>query len=473
MNACPMTTRAAPAVMLGVALLLTAPASAAELAGSEWRPIRIGAAPWPDDSAALVRFQSAGRLAGHSGCNRFMGSYVLVGETIEIVPLAATRMICPGPVMEHERLFFDVLESARTFSRNRTELTLADPEGNVTASFAMAAVAADQHANWTIEDVHARFAFGLRCAFAHGTVAIRTHLESQPPHRETCWSVFCALQEEWAGRIHLQAVGLIPIEDFLGPSGEAFADHVADHGGVLGAFLYMHPDLDRLLERMLALAAERRLDLDLHVDESGDPGAVALRHLAAAALRHGFAGAILCGHCCSLARQDPAEAGRTLDLVRAAGIGVVGLPMCNLYLQDRVPGRTPRWRGVTLLHEMAALGIPVALASDNCRDPFHAYGDHDMLEVLREAVRIAHLDRPLGAWPQAISRTPAAIMGLPEAGVIRVGAPADLLLFGARSDTELLSRPQADRIVLRAGRQIDTTPPDYRELDEALAGGAG
>ena len=147
--------------------------------------------------------------------------------------------------------------------------------------------------------------------------------------------------------------------------------------------------------------------------------------------------------------------------------------MCNLYLQDRVPGRTPRWRGVTLLHEMAARDIPVALASDNCRDPFHAYGDHDMLEVFREAVRIAHLDRPLGAWPRAVTRTPAALMGLPGAGVIGVGGPADLLLLRARSDTELLSRPQSDRIVLRAGREIDTTPPDYRELDEALAGSAG
>ena len=239
---------------------------------------------------------------------------------------------------------------------------------------------------------------------------------------------------------------------------------------MLGAFLYMRSDLDRLLERMLALAAERGLDLDLHVDESGDPGAVALSHLAVAALRQGFEGRILCGHCCSLATQEPAEAARTLDLVRAAGIAVVSLPMCNLYLQDRVPGRTPRWRGVTLLHEMAARDIPVALASDNCRDPFHAYGDHDMLEVFREAVRIAHLDRPLGAWPRAVTRTPAALMGLPGTGVIGVGGPADLLLLRARSDTELLSRPQSDRIVLRAGREIDTTPPDYRELDEALAG---
>ena len=59
-----------------------------------------------------------------------------------------------------------------------------------------------------------------------------------------------------------------------------------------------------------------------------------------------------------------------------AGISVVSLPMCNLYLQDRrTDGTTPRWRGVTLLHEMKARGIKVAIASDNTRDPFYAYGD--------------------------------------------------------------------------------------------------
>jgi cytosine deaminase len=139
--------------------------------------------------------------------------------------------------------------------------------------------------------------------------------------------------------------------------------------------------------------------------------------------------------------------------------------MCNLYLQDREPGRTPRRRGVTLLHEMAARGIRVALASDNCRDPFYGYGDHDLLEVFREAVRIAHLDRPVGAWPAAVTRVPAGLMGLPDAGLIRVGAAADLVLFRARHYSELLARPQQGRIVLRAGRPIDTALPDYRELD--------
>ena len=31
-----------------------------------------------------------------------------------------------------------------------------------------------------------------------------------------------------------------------------------------------------------------------------------------------------------------------------------------------------------------------------------------------------------------------------------------------------MSRPQTDRIVLRGGEAIDTTLPDYRELDDLM-----
>ena len=60
-------------------------------------------------------------------------------------------------------------------------------------------------------------------------------------------------------------------------------------------------------------------------------------------------------------------------------------------------------------------------------------------------------------------------MGLSGVGRIAVGGNADLVLFNARNYSELLSRPQADRIVLRRGRAIDTTPPGYRELDDLVA----
>jgi cytosine deaminase len=60
-------------------------------------------------------------------------------------------------------------------------------------------------------------------------------------------------------------------------------------------------------------------------------------------------------------------------------------------------------------------------------------------------------------------------MGLEDAGRIAAGATADLVLLRGRNYSEMLSRPQSDRIVLRAGKPIDTTPPDYRELDPLFA----
>ena len=112
--------------------------------------------------------------------------------------------------------------------------------------------------------------------------------------------------------------------------------------------------------------------------------------------------------------------------------------MCNLYLQDRRPGRTPRWRGVAPLHELGAAGVPVMVASDNTRDPFYAYGDLDMLEVYREATRILHFDHDGPDWIRTVSATPADLMGLDRHGRIEAGDAADLVLLRARSLTEWL-----------------------------------
>jgi cytosine deaminase len=37
--------------------------------------------------------------------------------------------------------------------------------------------------------------------------------------------------------------------------------------------------------------------------------------------------------------------------------------------------------------------------------------------------------------------------------------------------SEMLSRSQADRVVLRDGNPIDTSLPDYRELDQLVGSG--
>ena len=359
-------------------------------------------------------------------------------------------MVWPGLVDVHTHL-----DKGHVWPRTQ------NPDG--TFMGALLASAEDRRRYWTAEDVARRMDFSLRCAYAHGTVAIRTHLNSEPPQDAITWPVFCDMRDRWAGKIHLQPVCLIALEKMVEPLATELADLVAQSDGVLGAFTNASPTLDADLERVFRLARERGLDLDFHADESLDPESRSLDRIAELALD--FPGKVHAGHCCSLSVQADEIAAATLQKLQAAGISVSSQPMCNLYLQDRQPQRTPRLRGVTLLHEMRASGIAVALASDNTRDPFYGYGDLDLLETFTHGARIAHLDRPIGDWPAAVARTPAAIMRL-EAGVIRAGAKADLIICEGRTFDEVLSRPQSRRIVLRDGRPIDTTPPNYRELDD-------
>lgn len=348
-----------------------------------------------------------------------------------------------------------------------------DREPNRTGDFegALAAVRADREAHWTAEDVLTRMDFSLRCAYAHGTSVLRTHIDSLAPQHRISFEVFSEMRARWKDRIALQAVALIPIDAV---DDEAyFADLVkvvSEHGALLGGVTYPMLGLDRRLDILFRSASDNGLDIDLHVDETQDADVLTLNAIAEARLRTGYEGAVTVGHCCSLARQDASTAEATIRKVAEAGISVVSLPMCNMYLQDRHPGRTPRARGITLLHELKAAGVPVAVASDNTRDPFYAYGDLDMVEVFREAVRIAHLDHPLDEAATVVTSLPADILKVPEAGRIAVGLAADLVLFNARSWSEFLSRPQADRIVMRNGMGIDRRLPDYRELDPLMRG---
>jgi cytosine/creatinine deaminase len=331
---------------------------------------------------------------------------------------------------------------------------------------ALAIVGKDREANWSAEDVTARMDFSLRCAFAHGTGALRTHIDSMGPQSAISWPVLARMRDHWAGRVALQGVSLAMFDDYAGEDGERLANLVADHGGILGAVVINDPSPGPALERVFSLARDRDLDLDFHADETDNPYSNGLEAIAEATMRFGWEGRVTAGHCCSLACRPAPDAARTIARVAAAGVAVVTLPMCNMYLQDRnSPTRTPRWRGVTLMKELAAAGVPVAVASDNTRDPFYAYGDLDPVEVFAQAVRIAQLDNPLGGWVRAITATPAAVMGTEIGGLLRQGRSADLIAFRARSWSELLSRPAGPRLVIRGGRPLTDAPPDYRELD--------
>ncbi|KAL4440630.1 hypothetical protein ABPG75_003631 [Micractinium tetrahymenae] len=211
----------------------------------------------------------------------------------------------------------------------------------------------------------------------------------------------CVSEANMDYSVELQGVSLVVLSFRDEAAATALADLVAAHGGILGAavccaekgadpsddWTTCEQDRDELLDRIFRLAKERNLDLDFHTDENGNELARGLRYVALKAEQWGYQGRVVCGHCCSLAFQPPEELAKTLEAVRRAGVTVVSLPLVNQWTQDRSHegGRTPRWRGITLLHELRQAGIPTAISSDNVRDQFYAYGDLDMLEVFTQA----------------------------------------------------------------------------------------
>lgn len=425
--------------------------------------------------AALLVRSKQGRSKDWSTVENATGQDGLLKVDLEIEASAIASIATAGTLTTYNHPSFD-LQGGMIFPcfvdlhthLDKGHIWERCPNPDGTFDSALTTVQQDAEQHWTAEDIYSRMEFGLKCSYAHGTKAIRTHLDSAGKLADMSFEVFQTLREEWRDRLILQAACLVSLDYFLTPAGERLADRVAEIGGVLGGVAFTNPDIETQIDRTFALAKDRNLHLDFHADETNEADSICLRHIANATLRYRYQERVVCGHCCSLAMQSPEAIQATIDAVKRAKIGIVSLPMCNLYLQDRVKGHTPRWRGVTLLHELKQAGVPVAIASDNCRDPFHGYGDHDALEVFSWSTKIAHLDRPYQDWCRAITSTPADLMHLPTVGRIGVGLPADLVLFKARRYNELFSRNQHDRIILRAGYAIDTTLPAYTELDNLL-----
>lgn len=85
------------------------------LEGAEWTVTAIDGEPVPEAVEATLKFLEPDRIAGSSGCNRFMGGYELTGEGLSFGTLAGTMMACPEPKMAFEQQFLARLQQVARF----------------------------------------------------------------------------------------------------------------------------------------------------------------------------------------------------------------------------------------------------------------------------------------------------------------------------------------------------------------------
>ena len=343
----------------------------------------------------------------------------------------------------------------------------ANPDGSMAGALAANGREAAQRSRAQVLERGER---ALEQGWRYGLRAIRSHIDSGGPQEQPSWEALQDLRQRWAGRLELQLVALVPLAHWSGAAGATLAEHVAAAGGLLGAVLgppfsegYRHGEQ---LGQLLDLAERHGCGLDLHIDESDSQPALGLRLLLRELRRRPITVPITCSHACSLSLLPEGEQRRLAGALAARGVAVVALPSTNLWLLGRRRGLRGPQRPIAPVRLLQQEGVTVAIGGDNVQDPWYPGGDLDPIDLLRlslPALQLAPWQRQ-GLMP--FSTAASRLLGLSWDGVLRPGAPADLLVLAASGWSELLARaPQ--RRVLRSGRWIPE--PQNQQPDPRLA----
>ena len=119
-----------------VLLMTCAAAYPSSLAGSEWRPTRIGSLTIPVRTTLFVSFRGQGQLTGFGGCSHFSAEYRVEDRVMKITILGITRMQCADTIADLEVAFLETLRSTAAFQRQHVVLALFDHSGREISTFA-------------------------------------------------------------------------------------------------------------------------------------------------------------------------------------------------------------------------------------------------------------------------------------------------------------------------------------------------
>ncbi|UQZ81407.1 Cytosine deaminase [Paenibacillus konkukensis] len=305
------------------------------------------------------------------------------------------------------------------------------------------------------EDLIERMTRTIRLALRHGTTTIRTHLDyGSPSYCAKAVEAYHTVKERFRRELDLQAVLMCP--PGMDEEAEAAVRRAVADGGIdaIGGAPHLADAPERQLDRLFDMAVSLDVDLDLHIDESDDPKVNHLPYLCRKTVEVHYEGRVIAGHCTSLSAMEESQALEIMAAVKEAGIGIVTLPACNLFLQGRQDKGLVR-RGLTRVKQLAGMGVPVAIGSDNVRDPFHPYGNADLLHSALLASYGAHMttEAEMNKLIAMITSVPAELLRLDHYG-LRPGGRADFVLLDCEDAGSALAVQPAARETWKRGRRV-------------------
>jgi cytosine deaminase len=342
-------------------------------------------------------------------------------------------------------------------------LTVGQPRPNVSGSlFEGIAVWAERARDLSVEDVQARVRQALRWQLANGVQHVRSHVDVCDPELRALRALV-ELRDEVRGLIDLQLVAF-PQQGIMSyDGGEALMRKAVELGvDVVGAIPHYELTREDGVESVrfaFALADEHGLRIDIHCDETDDEHSRFVEVMAAETIRRGLSGRVTASHTTAMHSYNAAYAYRLINNIARAGLHMVTNPLDNAVLQGRFD-TGPIRRGHTRVKQLLEAGVNVSVGHDSIMDPWYPLGYGDPLQAAFVLVHLGHMsgDAELRQLQDMITVNPAAALGLDDYG-LRVGGPADLVVFDAPTFADALRLVAPRFLVMRAGRVVAQTRP--------------
>lgn len=296
----------------------------------------------------------------------------------------------------------------------------------------------------------------IELSVANGMTTIRSHVDLSDLHGLRGVKALIEVRDA----IHRRGIADVELVALAAPLGGAADNPVRrmlDEAIELGIDLVgASPDIanDPIGATTDVVDAARRsgLGMDVHTDQTIDPGLFYLPELIAQVRRHELQG-VTASHCVSLASQPIDVQRRVADDLAAAGISVLTMPLTSLFLFGwEQPVGPPR--GVTSINLLREAGVVVAAGADNVQDPFFPYGRCDPFETAGVLSLVAHLSAE-EAWGM-VSTDARTALGREQVEV-KVGSRADLVAVEGSSLTNALSMASQRRLVIHRGKVVART----------------
>lgn len=312
--------------------------------------------------------------------------------------------------------------------------------------------------NYSVEEVVNRATRVLKMGLLNGTTKFRTNVDIDTIVGLTALEGLVEVKEKFSDVADIQIVAFPQEGIYKDPGTKKLMKKAMKQGAdVVGGMPYnelTYEDSKKHIDFCFKLAKKFDAHIDMHVDETDDPGARTLQYLAAKTIRENFKKRVTAGHTCALAAYDESYAAEVIDMVARAEMNMITNPATNLMLQGRMD-QEPKRRGITRVKQLLEAGINVAYGQDCIKDTFYpTWGQEDMLEVGLITAHAAQFTQPsqietLFDMPTFNS---AKIMGIDDYG-IEEGKTANLNLVDAPTVQEAF-RKKADRLYVISNGSI-------------------